>query len=82
MPTSPDCVTVLGQHVTLNSQFRRGESVFIATGTAPQVPTAESLSLAKVHVRRMWVIVRKDENAISPQRRCIHFIVRKQRGHS
>ena len=81
IPTSPNRVAVRLQNLTLRPNLRRGESVFISTFTAGQIPTAEPPTLPKVHVRWMRMIVRKDEHAIAVQ--CIprDFIVRQKGGH-
>jgi hypothetical protein len=57
MPCSPDRVAVDGENCTLVAKLRRGESVAIVTKPGVQIPTAEPIAFAKMHVRRMWMIV-------------------------
>jgi hypothetical protein len=60
MPVLPDLALVLNQDAPLHGQLGAREAAAV-----DKVPTAVAFPLADVHVRRMRVVVREDEDAVT-----------------
>jgi len=78
MPSLQDLIAELFEKFTLLPQLRRGEMVTAVAHAGTEIPTAVSLALADVHVRRMRVVVREQEDAVALQGVTAYYRVRKK----
>jgi len=65
----------------LLADFWRGKTVFFATLVRSDIPTAESTALAEMNVRRVGMIMGKNENAVALQIASRHLVVWEKGGH-